>query len=311
MKIVTFSAKGEPFRLGLLLDDHKLVDPQQAYREKLESEGQGRAAEIAGALLPSDPTSFLANGPLAADAAEEALEYARRHPESKSVYGKSDVRIGPPVPRPNKIVCVGLNYKDHILEMKRDFPAHPVIFAKYAIAAAEPNGTFPLDSQLTQKLDYEAELAFVIGKKGKNISEADALDYVAGYTVVNDITARDMQKRTIQWLQGKTLDKSLPMGPHLVTKDEIPDPHALDISLTVNGELRQKSNTEQLLFNVNYLVSFLSGFMTLEPGDVVCTGTPGGVGEAQGKFLKDGDVVRVEIGGIGSIETRIVEEGAR
>jgi len=311
MKILTFSTQGSSFRLGIVLDGNQVLDPQQAYIEKLLSQGQERAIEIASALLPSDPTDFLSNGEIARNAAAEAIEYVRQNQETKALYNKSDVLIGPPLLRPNKIICVGLNYKDHIMEMKRDFPAHPVIFAKYATAIAEPIGVFPLNSKLTQKLDYEAELAFVIGKKGKNISQADALDYVAGYTVVNDITARDMQKRTIQWLQGKTLDKSLPMGPFLITKDEIADPHALDISLTVNGEVRQKSNTEQLLFNVNLLVEFLSGIMTLEPGDVVCTGTPGGVGEAQGLFLKDGDVVRVEIGSIGAIETRIVEEAAQ
>ncbi|WP_256761961.1 fumarylacetoacetate hydrolase family protein [Cohnella sp. WQ 127256] len=311
MKTVTYSVQGNPFRLGILLDDQTLLDPQKAYVEKLNSQGQQRAEEIANAVLPSDPTAFLTNGEIALNAAKEAIEFVKNNDTTRAVYNKADVHIGPPIVKPNKIICVGLNYKDHIMEMKRDFPAHPVIFAKFAIAIAEPYGTFPLNSKLTQKLDYEAELAFVIGKKGKNITQADALDYVAGYTVVNDITARDMQKRTIQWLQGKTLDKSLPMGPCLVTKDEIPDPHALDISLTVNGEIRQKSNTEQLLFNINYLVEFLSGIMTLEPGDVVCTGTPGGVGEAQGLFLKDGDVVRIEIGGIGSIETRIVEEAVR
>lgn len=310
MKLITFSAQGEPFRLGVLLDENTIVDPQQAYVEKLVAQDQPRALEIASALIPSEPTAFLANGDIARDAAQEALQYVSQDQTSKSIYQKQDVQIGAPLLRPNKIICVGLNYKDHIREMKREFPAHPVIFAKYATAIAEPNGEFPLNSKLTQKLDYEAELAFVIGKKGKNISRAQALDYVAGYTVVNDITARDMQKRTIQWLQGKTLDRSLPMGPCLVTKDEIKDPHALDISLTVNGEVRQKSNTEQLLFKVEDLVEFLSGIMTLEPGDVVCTGTPGGVGEAQGLFLKDGDVVRVEIGSIGAIETRIVEEVA-
>lgn len=308
MKIVTYSIQANPLRLGILIDEQTILDPQQAYVEMLNSRGQQRAEEIGNALLPSDPTAFLTNGELAWSAAHEAIEYVKHNQVSKALYKKDDVHIGPPLLKPNKIICVGLNYKDHILEMKRDFPVHPVIFAKFATAIAEPFGTFSLNSKLTQKLDYEAELAFVIGRKGKNISQADAMDYVAGYTVVNDITARDMQKRTIQWLQGKTLDKSLPMGPFLVTKDEIPNPHGLDISLAVNGEIRQKSNTEQLLFNINYLVEFLSGIMTLEPGDVVCTGTPGGVGEAQGLFLKDSDIVHIEIGGIGSIETRIVEE---
>ncbi|MFL6556059.1 MAG: fumarylacetoacetate hydrolase family protein, partial [Bacillus sp. (in: firmicutes)] len=293
---------------GVLVDENTIVDPQQAYIELLKEHGQERAVEVASALIPHNPTEFIAGGDLALQTAKEAVTYALDNgQQSSAIYKKEDVQIGAPVLKPNKIICVGLNYKNHILEMKRDFPAHPVIFAKFATAIAGPNDVFPLNSNLTKKLDYEAELAFVIGKTGKDIESKDALDYVYGYTVANDITARDMQKRTIQWLQGKTLDKSLPLGPVLVTKDEIPNPHCLDISLTVNEEVRQQSNTEQLLFNVNHLVEFLSGIFTLEPGDIVCTGTPGGVGEAQNKFLQDGDLVRVEISGIGAIETTIKE----
>jgi acylpyruvate hydrolase len=308
MKLLTYSMNEKPLRLGVLVDENTIVDPQEAYIELLKNRGQERAIEIASALLPHNPTEFIANGDLALQTANEAVIYALENSQKTSaIYQKDNVKIGPPVLKPNKIICVGLNYKNHILEMKRDFPAHPVIFAKFATAIAGPNDVFPLNSNLTQKLDYEAELAFVIGKTGKDIKSVDALEYVYGYTVANDITARDMQKRTIQWLQGKTLDKSLPLGPVLVTKDEIPNPHCLDISLTVNGELRQQSNTEQLLFNVNHLIEFLSGIFTLEPGDIVCTGTPGGVGEAQNKFLQDGDHVRVEISGIGAIETTIKE----
>lgn len=308
MKLLTYSSKNNPLRLGVLVDENTIVDPQEAYIELLKERGQERAAEVATALLPQDPREFIANGDLALQTANEAVIYALENKQqSSAIYQKENVQIGPPVLKPNKIICVGLNYKNHILEMKRDFPAHPVIFAKFATAIAGPNDVFPLNSNLTQKLDYEAEFAFVIGKTGKDIKSEDALDYVFGYTVANDITARDMQKRTIQWLQGKTLDKSLPLGPVLVTKDEIANPHSLDISLTVNGELRQQSNTEQLLFNVNDLIEFLSGIFTLEPGDIVCTGTPGGVGEAQNKFLQDGDFVRVEISGIGAIETTIKE----
>ncbi|MEH7073478.1 fumarylacetoacetate hydrolase family protein [Neobacillus drentensis] len=308
MKLLTYSSKNNPLRLGVLVDEHTIVDPQQAYIELLKDRGQERADEIANALVPQNQTEFIAGGDLALQTANEAVNYALENSQqTAAIYKKENVQIGPPVLKPNKIICVGLNYKNHILEMKRDFPAHPVIFAKFATAIAGPNDVFPLNSNLTQKLDYEAELAFVIGKTGKDIKSEDALDYVYGYSVANDITARDMQKRTIQWLQGKTLDKSLPLGPVLVTKDEIANPHCLDISLTVNGELRQQSNTEQLLFNVNHLIEFLSGIFTLEPGDIVCTGTPGGVGEAQGKFLQDGDLVRVEISGIGAIETTIKE----
>ncbi|MEH7098296.1 fumarylacetoacetate hydrolase family protein [Neobacillus vireti] len=308
MKLLTYSTNNQPLRLGILVDENTIVDPQQAYIELLTQNGQQRVNEIATALLPENTTEFIANGDLALKTAQEAIFFALENAErSSAIYKKENVQIGAPVLKPNKIICVGLNYKNHILEMKRDLPVHPVIFAKFATAISGPNDVFPLNSNLTKKLDYEAELAFVIGKEGKDIPYENALDYVFGYTVANDITARDMQKRTIQWLQGKTLDKSLPLGPVLVTKDEIPNPHSLDISLTVNDELRQQSNTEQLLFNINHLVEFLSGIVTLEPGDIVLTGTPGGVGEAQNKFLQHGDKVKVEISGIGAIETTIVE----
>jgi acylpyruvate hydrolase len=190
--------------------------------------------------------------------------------------------------------------------MNREEPKVPVIFAKFANAVIGPQDEIPLPP-VTEKLDYEAEFAFVIGKRAKNISREKALDYVAGYTIVNDVSARDLQRRTVQWLQGKTLDGSAPMGPCLVTKDEIPDPHNLEIVLWVNGEERQRSNTRNLIFNVPRLVEFLSELMTLEPGDVVCTGTPGGVGFARKPpvFLQDGDVVRIEVEKIGVLENRV------
>ncbi|TBL73335.1 fumarylacetoacetate hydrolase family protein [Paenibacillus thalictri] len=307
MRLVTYSTNGSPLRLGILLGDDTILDPQLAYCEKLIAAGQGRAEELAQALLPSDPTAFLANGDFAVKAAGEAIEYAAGTPQTSALYNKADVTLGSPVPKPNKIICVGLNYRDHIQEMGREIPSVPLIFAKFGPAVIGPFDDVPRNAHLTQKLDYEAEFAFVIGKKGKDIPRADAFDYVAGYCAVNDITARDMQKRTLQWLQGKTLDASLPMGPCLVTKDEIEDPHNLNITLTVNGEIRQTSNTKQLVFDVPQLVEFLSHIVTLEPGDVVCTGTPGGVGEARGIFLQTGDVVRVELENVGVIENRIAE----
>lgn len=307
MKLVTYSHNGNPLRLGILINDNTILDPQQAYYAKLNTAGQSRAEELSQALLPADPVAFIANGDFAIKAAKEAIDYAASIKEASFFYKIDTVTLGSPILRPNKIICVGLNYRDHINEMKREIPTVPLIFAKYSPAIIGPHDDIPLNAHLTQKLDYEGELAFVIGKKGKNISKENALDYVAGYCVVNDITARDMQKRTLQWLQGKTLDASLPMGPYLVTKDEVADPHKLDITLTVNGEVRQQSNTEHLVFDVPYLVEFLSHIVTLEPGDVVCTGTPGGVGEARGIFLKAGDVVKVEVESLGYIENCIVE----
>ena len=162
---------------------------------------------------------------------------------------------------------------------------------------------------VSEQLDYEAEFAFIIGKRARNVSREEALDYVAGYTIANDVTYRDIQRRTLQWLQGKTVEGSLPYGPWLVTKDELKDPSAsgLDVRLTVNGEERQKTNTANFVFDVQHLVEFLSNLMTLEPGDLILTGTPGGVGVARNPqvFLKDGDIVRVEIDEIGALENKV------
>jgi acylpyruvate hydrolase len=190
--------------------------------------------------------------------------------------------------------------------MKRELPPYPVVFAKFANTVIGPQDDIPF-YPISEQLDYEAEFTFVIGKRARNVSQEDALDYVAGYTIVNDVTYRDIQRRTIEWLQGKTVDGSAPMGPWLVTSDELQDPSGLEVVLTVNGEERQRSNTANLVFSVQYLVEFLSGLMTLEPGDVILTGTPGGVGVARDPqvFLKDGDVVKIEIDKIGALENRV------
>ncbi|TQR18429.1 fumarylacetoacetate hydrolase family protein [Psychrobacillus vulpis] len=308
MKLVTYTTDKKNYRLAVAVDETKIIDPQQAYEEKLSETSPHRASELARTLLPEDPTLFLENGEFSLRAADEAVKYALESGTGTGVYKRAEVHIGPPILNPKKIICVGLNYADHIKEMNRELPTHPVVFAKFSNTLMGPNEPFPLRTSLTEKLDYEGELAFVIGKRAYRVSEEEALDYVAGYTVANDITARDMQKRTVQWLQGKTLDKSLPLGPWLVTLDEIKNSQALSIKTSVNGVVRQSSNTANLVFNVNRLVAFLSDFITLEPGDIIITGTPGGVGEAQGLFLQDGDVVKVEIEGIGTIETKIIKE---
>ncbi|WP_304459895.1 fumarylacetoacetate hydrolase family protein, partial [Alicyclobacillus sendaiensis] len=268
---------------------------------------QLRASELSQAMLPSDPTEFLETGDFAWDAAKQAIKYAEDCPGSSGVYSLSAVELGPPILRPKKIIAVGLNYRNHILEMGRDLPTHPVIFAKFSNTLLGPYSAFPWCSDLTKKLDYEGELAFVISRRAKRVPRERAFEYVAGYTIANDLSARDLQKRTIQWLQGKSLDGSLPLGPYLVTRDEVADPHNLSLRVTVNGEERQRATTSELVFGVDYLVSFLSHIMTLDPGDIVLTGTPGGVGEARNVFLQDGDVVRVEIEKLGWIETRIEE----
>ncbi|MED1116841.1 fumarylacetoacetate hydrolase family protein [Bacillus paramycoides] len=305
MKLVTFTHSGET-RIAAL-ENRKLIDLHAAFKAKLKLEGNLRAAQIAEAYIPKDMNGFLQGGTESMNLAKAAIAYALANEnEVKMIFEEEEVKIEAPVPSPGKIICVGHNYREHILEMKRELPPYPVIFAKFANTVVGPQDDIPF-YPISEQLDYEAEFAFVIGKRARNVSEADALEYVAGYTIANDITYRDIQRRTIQWLQGKTVEGSAPMGPWLITSDELTDPSGLEIVLTVNGEKRQQSNTANLVFSVPYLVSFLSNLITLEPGDVILTGTPGGVGVACNPqaFLKDGDIVRIEVDQVGVLENRV------
>lgn len=220
----------------------------------------------------------------------------------------SSVRLLAPVPRPGKIFAIGLNYADHIAESGMGTPERQVWFTK---AQTSVNGPFdPVQvPKVSQAVDYEAEMVAVIGRRGKNISREDAAAHIFGYCVGNDVTERLWQHATPQWSLGKSFDTHAPFGPWITTADEV-DPHALDIRCTVNGEERQSSNTRHLVFDVFDQVAHLSQAMTLEPGDVIFTGTPGGIGAAMSprRFLKAGDVVRVEIEGLGAIENRFEAE---
>ncbi|MDG5788844.1 fumarylacetoacetate hydrolase family protein [Evansella sp. AB-P1] len=306
MKLINYRI-GEDVRAGAVKED-KVIDLNRAYVAMLKSRGETRVEETGAAFVPSNTIDFMEGGERSLRVAYEAIQYALSNEVGNTtiVRNKNEVKIEAPVLKPNKIICVGHNYRAHILEMKREIPEFPVVFAKFNNAIIGPEDDIPFPS-ITEKLDYEAELAVVIGKQSKNVPKEEALEYVAGYTIANDVTARDLQRRTIQWLQGKNLDGSAPLGPWLVTKDEIPNPHELEISLNVNGEERQRSNTSDLVFNVNHLVAFLSSIMTLEPGDVICTGTPGGVGFARDPqvFLQDGDVVQIEIEKIGKLTNQV------
>ena len=210
-----------------------------------------------------------------------------------------ELRFLPPT-EPSKIVCIGLNYIDHAKELKMQIPREPVIFIKPPTAAIahEENIVYP---KASNQVDYEAELAVVIGDKCRNILREDAYRVIAGYTIFNDVTARDLQRRDIQWTRAKSFDTFAPFGPYLVTKDEIKNPHNLDIRLRLNGELRQNSNTRNLIFDIPYLIEFISEIMTLNKGDIIATGTPPGVGE-----LKKGDRVEIEIQDIGILRNSVV-----
>ncbi|MFB5188780.1 fumarylacetoacetate hydrolase family protein [Alicyclobacillus fastidiosus] len=309
MRILSF-VFNQSERLGAELDG-RIVDLNLACQAMLNQRGEPAADRLADALLPADAVGFLRGGKRVLQQARDVIAFVAERPvEERSEYSleAQQVQRLAPVPNPGKIVCVGRNYHDHVSEMKREVPTIPVIFAKLPNTICAPGEDVPFP-RVSDQFDYEAELAVVIGRQGRYIEEDEALDYVAGYTALNDITVRDWQHRTPQWLQGKSFDKTCPMGPVLVTKDEIPDPQQLDIRLWLNDELRQNDNTSRLIFSIPYLISFVSQIMTLEPGDIIATGTPGGVGVAMEPkgFMKVGDRVKVEIEKIGELINGIVE----
>ena len=307
MKLINYTVNGIT-RAGAIVDE-QVIDLNYAYEAQLQTAGEYRYKEIAHAYVPCTTDELYQGGRKSLELAQQAVDFILANPDStvqKAIYARQEVKVEAPVKNPGKIICVGHNYREHILEMGRELPTHPVIFAKFANTILGPEDDIPF-YPISEQLDYEAEFTFVMGKQARNVSEEDALDYVAGYTITNDVTYRDIQRRTLQWLQGKTVDGSAPMGPYLVTADELTNPSGLDVVLTVNGEVRQKTNTGNLVFSVQKLIAFLSNLMTLEPGDVVLTGTPGGVGVAMEPptFLEEGAVVRIEIEQIGALENKV------
>lgn len=230
----------------------------------------------------------------------------------ESIYFIEENKIdwGPAVTAPNKIICVGLNYKKHADETNSAYPESPILFPKYINTLIGNKQKIAIPS-VTNQLDYEVELGIVIGKEAKYVSEREALDYVFGYVVGNDLSARDLQFKSSQWLLGKSCDHFSPIGPYLVTRDEIKNPNHLALKTFVNGELRQSSNTADMIFSCEEIISYISQYMTLTPGDVILTGTPEGVAmaDASGQsYIKPGDVVTVEIDGLGSLTNEFVEE---
>ncbi len=247
---------------------------------------------------------------LAAGASGRArIETFVAQPPAGSVFPVSAVRLLAPVPRPPKLICLGLNYRDHIAEAKRDIPTVPVIFTKFSNTVIGPGDAIVLPKN-SSKPDYEAEFAFVIGPGGRHIAAGDWQHHVFGYTIFNDVSARDVQSATSQWTMGKSFDTFAPMGPYITSADEIADPHSLDLSLSIAGEVLQHSNTRELIFGIPELVAYLSSIVTLEPGDVIATGTPGGVGFARRppRYLKPGDEVVIRIEGLGELHNPVVAE---
>jgi 2-keto-4-pentenoate hydratase/2-oxohepta-3-ene-1,7-dioic acid hydratase in catechol pathway len=230
-------------------------------------------------------------------------------PPPAAIHSREAVKLMAPIPRPPKLICVGLNYRDHAEESNMPIPERPTIFSKFSHGVIGPGDAIVLPKNSSQP-DYEAEFAFVIGKGGRHIPADRWKDHIFGYTNLNDVSARDFQLATTQWLMGKTFDTFAPMGPFLITADEIADPHALDIKITINGETLQNSNTKHLIFRIPELIAYLSSVFTLEPGDVVSTGTPAGVGFARKppRWLRPGDDVVVEVQGLGELRNPVVAE---
>ncbi len=222
-------------------------------------------------------------------------------------YKLDDIRILAPL-RPGKIIAIGRNYADHAKETGSDVPTAPIIFAKFPSAVIAPGEDISWSKAITNEVDWEGELGVVIGKRARNVTEEDALNHVYGYTIANDVSARDLQIRIdSQWTRGKSLDTFCPMGPYLVTRDEIEDPQNLNIKTMVNDEVVQDGHTKDMIFNVRHLISYCSQMFTLEPGDVILTGTPDGVGEGMKpkRYLKDGDVVKITIDGLGELSNPV------
>jgi 2-keto-4-pentenoate hydratase/2-oxohepta-3-ene-1,7-dioic acid hydratase in catechol pathway len=263
------------------------------------------------AVDPSLPTSvkgLLAAGPAALTAARAVVESSAA---SAASLPADQPRRLPPIPDASKIVCLGLNYRDHAIESGLEPPPEPVLFSKYPTTLIGHGAPIVLPA-VSRSVDYEAELVVVVGKGGRHISQADAMNHVAGYTVGHDVSARDWQleKPGKQWMAGKTFDTFAPTGPALVTTDEVPDPGDLRIALRLNGETMQDSRTNQLIFAVDFVIAYLSRIFTLEPGDLIFTGTPPGVGMARKPpvWLKPGDVVEVEIERLGVLRNPVVAE---
>jgi 2-keto-4-pentenoate hydratase/2-oxohepta-3-ene-1,7-dioic acid hydratase in catechol pathway len=285
MKLVTFTHDGST-RIGAVVGN-EIVD--------------GSAAPG----LPRDMLGFLEAGRSALDGLAGLIESGRGRIPLPAVH------LGPPVPRPPKFLAIGLNYADHIAETGRERPEFPTFFNKQATCV---NGPYdPIERpRVSEKLDYEGELGFVIGRRCRHVPKERAREVIAGYLVVNDVSVRDWQARAPTMTLGKSFDTHGPIGPWIVTPDEVPDPHALDLKTWVNGGLRQSSNTRHMIFNCYHQVEVLSTAFTLEPGDIISTGTCSGVGvlmKPRG-YLKIGDVVRVEVRGIGYLENRIIQEPA-
>ena len=313
-KLVSYTFRGET-RLGAWHDD-QIVDLNRAYQLFVESQGKPRSKERAKAFVPSDMIGFLQGENESISEAKRALAYVKSVLSKPSglldlkkagvIFSESEVQFQAAVPNPPHLLAIGLNYKAHAAEGGSKLPEYPIVFTKEG-SMIGPGDTIVIPREV-QRPDYEVELAFVIGKHARNIQVERALEYIAGYSVFNDVSARDIQGRVSQWTMGKSPDTFSAMGPFLVLRDEVPDPQKLRLRTRLNGKTVQDANTEDMIFGVAELVAYISRFMTLTPGTVVVTGTPSGVGSARGRFLQVGDIIEVEIEKLGTLTNRVERE---
>ncbi len=305
MRLVTYESNRK-WCAGIVIKDKRSGAPG-ALDKVVDSLAAAKAAHIIA------DTNFISNRDIIqltphqqSQLEEGAHTLVNSHPSSSDVFFIEDIQLGPPIPDPDKIICLGLNYRSHAEEAGLAIPIVPILFAKYRNALNGPTSPIILPS-MSQEIDYEGELAVVIGKQCKNVTATEALSYVAGYMAFNDVSARDLQFRTGQWLSGKALDTFAPCGPNLVI-NEIHNPQALSISTRLNNQILQQGNTRDMIFSVAETISYISQIMTLEPGDIIATGTPEGVGFKRNPpiFLCDGDIVEVEIEGIGTLRNPVI-----
>ena len=300
MKFMNFSRKNSPnvIRLGCVFGD-SFFDITKAIGDDL-LEFPRVVFSTEEVLQVKDGLSLL----------EDQLHNLKRSSSGLQsfLFQAEEIAFRAPLTHPQKVIGIGLNYKDHIEEIKKPAPKEPLLFAMYASAIIGPEDAIVIP-QMSHQVDYEAELAVVMGRRARNVSVETAVDYIAGYTICNDVSARDLQFSDGQWLRAKSFDTFAPMGPYLVTRNELGDGSGLGIELRLNGKTMQKSNTRNLIFDVPNLVSYISRVMTLEVGDVIATGTPAGVGFVRNPpvFMKPGDVVEIEIEGIGLLRNRVAE----
>ena len=317
MRLVMFNYGERLYRLGLLNSDETIIDVNYAYEKILYEKHTPAYREFAAAYAPSDSKAFLNGGEVCMNTIPE-IEAKHFAADSLNVDGlpmvfnRKEVKLAAPVMNPDKIICLSHNYYDFCEETGNPVPPEPRIFAKFSnsICGCDDPIIYP---KMTKCLGYEVELAIVIGKRGRYIPLEKAYDYVAGYTLFNDVSASDLTSMDKQVCRGKTFDNFAPCGPALVTKDEVPDPNALEVALYVNGKELQHSNTKNLIYNVPTLVSFLSECFTLEPGDIIATGTPGGLAKDRvpNTYMQVGDVCTLKIDILGELTNTIAAETAK